>query len=496
MAAPLDQAWSAAWSDFLSNRVAVAERRAAPFLHVLPAKLARAAAEAGDSGPSSADAEELVTLADLAHIAGAVRGDTQLLRQAVEAYDEHLRRMPHNLQAMRMRAETLLRMRDYSEAFASFDSLYRASLSAEALEAAREVDAVAPFQLVHDAECIEDAVRQGADPAFLTTAAGWRALAESLLLSTSGDATHRTPVRQLSESQQALLASHGRPLPLPQSQHAVSWSAAEGEVQAMRALRADINWAEAVQTYATRRILVVDDLLDERALAEMQAYARHGAHFRTLRQGYLGAFPADGTTHPLVLRLAEELATAAPQIFGDHALALWWIFKYDETNPSGIGIHADPACVNLNLWLTDDAACLEGGGLTVYSHVPPLEQETIQVNHVFDTPDAEEALRAQLRAAGEVTTVPYRCNRATVFVSDQYHESLAFRFAPGYQQRRANLTLLFGDRWSASAATPLPQGTPESTKLHDTRACNEQMGMQASGKLELADTSNGWDVFD
>ena len=28
-------------------------------------------------------------------------------------------------------------------------------------------------------------------------------------------------------------------------------------------------------------------------------------------------------------------------------------------------------------------------------------------------------------------TVPYRCNRAVIFVSDQYHESLPFRFAPG-----------------------------------------------------------------
>ena len=168
---PIDQAWAAAWSDFLANRITVAERRAAPFLHILPAKLAKASADAL-SGPSSdADAEELVTLADLAHIAGAIRGDTELLRQAVVAYDEHLRRTPHNLQAMRMRAETFLRMRDYRRAFASFDDLYRASLSTEARDAAREADAVAPFQLVHDAECIEASVRQGADPASLAIAA-------------------------------------------------------------------------------------------------------------------------------------------------------------------------------------------------------------------------------------------------------------------------------------------------------------------------------------
>ena len=46
----------------------------------------------------------------------------------------------------------------------------------------------------------------------------------------------------------------------------------------------------------------------------------------------------------------------------------------------------------------------------------------------------ESQLRASL-AAGGVLTVPYKCNRAVLFVSDQYHESLPFRFAPGKAPR-------------------------------------------------------------
>ena len=109
-----------------------------------------------------------------------------------------------------------------------------------------------------------------------------------------------------------------------------------------------------------------------------------------MRRGFLGAFPGDGLTHPLLLRLAHELVAAAPRIFADYALALWWLFKYSETNPAGIGIHADPAAVNCNLWLTQDAACLDGGGLTVYSHVPELHTHTLAVNHEFA--DGEEAV--------------------------------------------------------------------------------------------------------
>ena len=111
-------------------------------------------------------------------------------------------------------------------------------------------------------------------------------------------------------------------------------------------------------------------------------------------------------------------------------------------------------------------------------------------------------------------TVPYRCNRAVIFVSDQYHESLPFRFAPGkapgaqvavwlghgprtlrrcstlywsadgllhaihpgYDQRRVNLTLLFGDRWSKRLAHPDQDLKPSSA-----------VGIDASA---------GWDVFD
>jgi len=33
--------------------------------------------------------------------------------------------------------------------------------------------------------------------------------------------------------------------------------------------------------------------------------------------------------------------------------------------------------------------------------------------------------------AGGVTRVPYACNRAVIFISDQYHESEPFEFLPG-----------------------------------------------------------------
>ena len=310
--AAVDAAWRDAWDAFLSNRIEIAYHRAAPLVQqLLPAALDAAAR--ADGGSELDDA--LVTLADMAHVAGAAAGDAQMLEQAIAAYDAHLRRCPRNRDAMRMRAETLLRCRRTARAFEAFGELHEATLADGA--AVRDAAEIAAFQLVHDAECAEDAVRLGADAAALATAAAWRELSAQLLQRGGGDddaPTRRHAVASLSAEQRILLGTHGAPLPLPPA----ALSASASSLPAAHALRRDIDWAAASREYEERRAVVVDDLLEPMALAELQAYTRHGAHFRTLRRGYLGAFPADGTTHPLLLSLAEELPAAAPSIFGAH----------------------------------------------------------------------------------------------------------------------------------------------------------------------------------
>lgn len=75
----------------------------------------------------------------------------------------------------RMRAETLLRLGEYELAFDAFRKCY-----ARSLHNVGECE-VAPFRLLHDAECIEHAVTLGADPSNLSTSRAWRELAQSLI---------------------------------------------------------------------------------------------------------------------------------------------------------------------------------------------------------------------------------------------------------------------------------------------------------------------------
>ena len=59
----------------------------------------------------------------------------------------------------------------------------------------------------------------------------------------------------------------------------------------------------------------------------------------------------------------------------------------------------------------------------------------------------EAAIRDHLAASGaRAVTVPYRANRAVLFDSDLFHATDSVRFSPGYENRRINVTLLYGQR--------------------------------------------------
>jgi hypothetical protein len=66
----------------------------------------------------------------------------------------------------------------------------------------------------------------------------------------------------------------------------------------------------------------------------------------------------------------------------------------------------------------------------------------------FDTYNTDEgAIRHFLSEAGaKPVTIPYRANRAVIFDSDLFHETDRLSFKEGYQNRRINVTLLYGER--------------------------------------------------
>jgi tetratricopeptide (TPR) repeat protein len=191
------------------------------------------------------------------------------------------------------------------------------------------------------------------------------------------------------------------------------------------------------------RIVVIDNLLTDEALASLRRYTLGSRIWHTAyRQGYLGAFPESGFAAPILAQVAEELSDTFQEIFAAHPLRYHWAFKYDSTM-DGIAIHADEAAVNVNFWITPDAANLDatGGGLVIWDKAAPLEWDFAKFN--ADESAAYAFLEEQ---AAKTVTVPYRANRAVIFDSNLFHKTDRITFAEGYENRRVNVTMLYGRR--------------------------------------------------
>lgn len=195
------------------------------------------------------------------------------------------------------------------------------------------------------------------------------------------------------------------------------------------------------------QIVTIDDFLTEEALAGLRRFCLESTIWsESFEDGYLGARPESGFASPLLAQIAEELRANYPAIFRDYPLLYAWSFKYDN-RMKGTKIHADFAAVNVNFWITPTEASLdrERGGLQVWDVAAPLDWDFERYNR------DEPSIRAYLREKqSKALRIPYRANRAVIFDSDLFHETDDMRFADGYENRRINITLLYGDRKTAA----------------------------------------------
>jgi tetratricopeptide (TPR) repeat protein len=185
-----------------------------------------------------------------------------------------------------------------------------------------------------------------------------------------------------------------------------------------------------------------DDLLTASALNRLKKYLLESTVWHDFSHigGFVASYLEDGLASPLLLQIADELRTTFPQILGSHPLSQAWAFKGFDTN-AAIQAHADDGVVSVNFWVTPDAANLRpgSGGLAVCLAPPPADW-------LLTGYHADESNVAAFLAqhADHMLIVPYRENRAVLFESRLFHRSDAPHFAPGYENRRINVTLLFG----------------------------------------------------
>jgi Flp pilus assembly protein TadD len=211
------------------------------------------------------------------------------------------------------------------------------------------------------------------------------------------------------------------------------------------ALNPALDWDALDRAYAAGdpRCLAIDGLLAPDALTALQRVCRRSTFWHQIKgAGYLGAYLREGFNDPLIIQVAHELRTRLPRALGDQPVRMIWAYSYDQAMV-GINPHADFAGVNMNFWITENAANLEPetGGLLVWRKAAPADWDFKTYNtasadfiHDFLGEDRDDFIR-----------IAHRENRAALFDSRLIHETDRARFAPGFENRRINITMLFGD---------------------------------------------------
>ena len=192
------------------------------------------------------------------------------------------------------------------------------------------------------------------------------------------------------------------------------------------------------------KYMVIDDFLSKEVLDKLYSFCLTNSIWNEFdyKNGYIGSFIENGFNAPLLLQISEEIRLQYPEILKKFPLTKAWAFKCNN-QMKGIKIHADFAAININFWITPDKANLnkKTGGLLIWDKEAPKnwDFEKYNNNHL--------AIKNFLKKKkSKMKRIKYKSNRVIIFNSNLFHASDNFNFKKNYENRRINITLLYGKR--------------------------------------------------
>jgi len=220
----------------------------------------------------------------------------------------------------------------------------------------------------------------------------------------------------------------------------------------------------------TPSIVVIDDFMNLEALQKLKKYCLEFPFWNTIYgRGYLGAFRENGFTPQALSTLALEMIQHLPKIFDNtnkRNLSQMWAFKYESKCP-GIDIHADFAAINVNFWITPTEANKDydkekdvgkTGGMWIWDVGAPPDWDFTRYNG----DDKTEVMKHLKNTNSKAVYIPYKYNRCVMFDSNLFHKTAEVNFLPGFDNKRINVTMLFGQRENTGVE---PQDMLEAAEL-------------------------------
>ena len=192
------------------------------------------------------------------------------------------------------------------------------------------------------------------------------------------------------------------------------------------------------------KYIVIDDFLNKDVLDTLYKYCLTNSIWNEFdyKNGYIGSFIENGFNAPLLLQISEEIRFHYPKIFKRLPLAKAWAFKCNN-QMKGIKIHADFAAINVNFWVTPDSANLNknSGGLLIWDREAPKTWDFEKYNNKH-----LEIKKFLKKKKSKMKKIKYKSNRVIIFNSNLFHASDVYNFKRNYENRRINITFLYGKR--------------------------------------------------
>lgn len=185
------------------------------------------------------------------------------------------------------------------------------------------------------------------------------------------------------------------------------------------------------------RFYTVDNLFLPEVIDDLRDYALSANDPDDIYEDYYSLnFSPERLRLPLLHAIITGLETRFP--FLGH-FDRGWAFVYDN-NANGVTPHADPACYNVNLWVTPDSSVEdpEKNGLILYDIKPPPTWTWREYNT-----DVKLIRKYLEYTNSKKTIIPYACNRLLIFDSKYFHETNKVSMKHGFGNRRVNYTFMF-----------------------------------------------------
>ena len=202
--------------------------------------------------------------------------------------------------------------------------------------------------------------------------------------------------------------------------------------------------------YQNDNLLVLDSVLSDDALDELRYWALTTPP--DPKYNYNGGYSSVDFAHssedhsviharedlPVIKTIIAELKKNI-NVLSDKVFDRGWFFIYENECP-GVIPHADPASINVNIWVTPDHCVLDynKNGLIIYDKKYPVGWSWEDYNK-----DLKKIRRFLQDSDAKKRIVDYKCNRATIFDSSYFHETNGVSMKPGAHRRRIGFTFLF-----------------------------------------------------